>query len=147
MQWKFLSSDTKIWSWCSWAPSIKARNDFAFSTGSFLITKSLNIERSSEKRLCSTEDLFSVVRVIFSIYTKYTNVFFILQEGFEVLKLQYFKLQCQRHIQNLLKHLRWSFLLKSVKSFRNKLFLIFGFWISSWLLPLILICTTVGKLH
>ena len=97
--------------------------DFAFLTESFLITKPLNINISNKRRLCSTVDPFSVFRVaLFNIYKIYKR-FFIFQGGFKVLKLQYFKLLCQRHIQNLLKHLRWSFLLKVVKSFLKKFIL------------------------
>ena len=82
---------------------MKAKNDVAFLTGSILITNSLNIDISSKKRLWSTVDLFSVVRVIlFNMYKIYQR-FYLFQGGFEVLKLQYFKLLCQRHIQNLLK--------------------------------------------
>ena len=91
-----------------------------FLTG-FLITNSLNIHISSKKRLCSTVDLFSVVRVIlFNMYKIYKR-FDHLQGGFEVFKLQYFKFLCQKHIQNLLKHPRWSFLLKAVKSFQKNI--------------------------
>ena len=97
--------------------------DFAFLTESFLITKPLNINISNKRRLCSTMDPVLVFRVaLFNIYKIYKR-FFIFQGGFEVLKLQYFKLLCQRHIQNLLKHLRWSFLLKAVKSFLKKFIL------------------------
>ena len=78
---------------------------------------------SSKKRLCSTVDLFSVIRVILFNICKIYKHFDLFQGGFEVLKLQYFKLLCQRHIQNLLKHLRWSFLLKAVKSFQRKIHL------------------------
>ena len=114
MQWKVLSSSTKAWSWDSWTLSMKTKNDVAFLTGSILITNSLNINISNKNRLCSTVDLFSVVRVIlFNIYKIYKR-FHLFEGGFEVLKLQYFKLLSQRHIQNLLKHLRWSFLLKSI---------------------------------
>ena len=75
--------------------------DFAFSTKSILITNSLNISIFSKKRLCSTVDLFSVVRVLlFSIYKTYKR-FFHFSGRFKVLKSQYFKLLCQRHIQNL----------------------------------------------
>ena len=104
-------------------PYIKAMKDFAFLTESFLITKPLNINISNKRRLCSSMDPFLVFRVaLFNIYKIYKR-FFIFQGGFEVLKLQYFKLLCQRHIQNLLKHLRWSFLLKAVKSFLKKFIL------------------------
>ena len=104
-------------------PSIKSKNEVAFLTGSFLITNSLNRDISSKKRLCSTVDLFFVVRVIlFSIY-KICKRFYFFQGRFEVLKLQYFKHLCQRHIKNLLKHLKWSFLLKGVKSFQRKIHL------------------------
>ena len=50
---------------------------------------------SSKKRLCSTVELLSVVRVIL-----FNNVFFNFQggEGFEALKLQNFKLLCVRDI-------------------------------------------------
>ena len=121
LQWKALSYSTKTWSSCSWTPSIKTKKDFAFLARSFLITKSLNIDISSKKRLCSTVDLFSVVRVIlFNIYKIYKR-FFNFQGGFEVLKLQYFKLLCQIQIQSLLKHLRRSFLQRAVEPFLKKI--------------------------
>ena len=76
-----------------------------------------------------------VVRVIlFSIYKIYKR-FLIFQGGFQVLKLRYFKLLCQKHIQNLLKDLRWSFLLKAVKSFQKK------FILDIWVLNKLLIAT------
>ena len=65
---------------------------------------------------------FLLLELFCSIYTEYTNVFsfFIGRRGEgEVLKLQYFKLLCQKHIQNVHKHLRWSFLLKIVKSLKK----------------------------
>ena len=47
---------------------------------------------SSKKRFCSTADLFSFARVVLlNIYKAYKR-FYISQGGFEVLKLQYFKL-------------------------------------------------------
>ena len=64
LRWKVLSSSTKTCSWGSWTPSIKTKDDVAFLTGSFSIANSLNIDISSKMRLCSTVDLFSVVRVI-----------------------------------------------------------------------------------
>ena len=65
---------------------MKTKKDFAFLTGSFLITKSLNIDIFSKKKLCSTVDLFSVARVIsFNIYKIY-KLIFIFQGGFELLK-------------------------------------------------------------
>ena len=81
---KVLSSSTKIWSWSSSNPSIKTKNDLAFLTWSFLITHSLNIDISSKKRLCSTVDLFSVVRVIlFNIY-KIHQRFYLCREGLKL---------------------------------------------------------------
>ena len=78
-----------------------------------------------KKRLSSTVDLFSVITVIlFKIYKIYKR-FYLFQGGFEVSKLQYFKLPCQWHIQHLLKYLRWSFFLKAVKSFRRTIHLRF----------------------
>ena len=67
------------------------------------MTKSLNIDISSKKKLSSAVDLFYVVRVIlFTIYRIYESVFHFSEGGkFEVLKLQYFKLLCQRHIENV----------------------------------------------
>ena len=59
--------DHQTWSWCSETPSVKTKKDFAFLTGLFLITKLLHIDISSKNKLYSTEDLFSVVSVIFSI--------------------------------------------------------------------------------
>ena len=44
---------------------------------------------------------------------------------------------CQRRVQNLLKHLRWSFLLKAVNSFYKKIHL--RFWVLNR--PLMVICT------
>ena len=123
MQWKFLSSSTKTWSWGSWTPSIKAKNEVAFLTASFLITNSLNIDISSKKRLCRTVDVFSFVRVILLNIYKIYKRFCLIQGRFEVLKLQYFKHMCQRYIQNLLNYLRWSFLLKVIKSFHRKIHL------------------------
>ena len=47
---------------------------------------------STKKRLCSTADLFSFVSVVlFDTYKIYKR-YHIFQGGFEVLKLQYFKL-------------------------------------------------------
>ena len=55
---------------------LKSKEGFCFLIGSFLITKSLNIDISSKKRLSSTVDLFSVVRVIlFNIYKIYKPFF------------------------------------------------------------------------
>ena len=115
MQWKVLSSSTKTWSWGSWAPSIKTTNDASFLTGSFLITNSFNIDISDNNRSCSTVDLFSVVQ-----YMQHIQTF--LPYSWRVLsfKKQYFNLMCHRQLQNLLKHLKWSVLLKSVKSFQKK---------------------------
>ena len=65
---------------------------------------------------------FLLLELFCSIYTEYKTVFsfFIGRRGEgEVLKLQYFKLLCQKHIQNFHKHLRWSFLLKIVKSLKK----------------------------
>ena len=83
MQWKVLSYSTKTWSWCSWTSSIKAKNEDTFLTGSFSVINSLNTDISRKRRFCSTADLFSVVRVIFSIYTKYRNIFKFFGEGFK----------------------------------------------------------------
>ena len=117
------STHPKIFMKLTKTPSIKTKDDVAFLTGWFLITNPLNTDISSKKRWCTTVDLFSVVRVIlFNIYKLYKN-FHLFQERFEVLKLQYFKHLCQRHIKNLLKHLRWSFLLKAAKSFQRKIHL------------------------
>ena len=53
-------------------PLHKKKEGFrAFFIVSFLITKSLNIDISGKKRLCSTVDLFSVVRVV--LYVQYTQ--------------------------------------------------------------------------
>ena len=123
MQWKVLPSSTKTWSWCSSNPSIKAKNNVAFLTGSFLITNSLNIDISSKRDYAALWSYFLLLGLFCSINTKYTNVFYLFEGGFEVLKLQYFKLLCQRHIQNLLNHLRWSLLLKAVKSSQRKIHL------------------------
>ena len=79
MRWKVLSSSTKRL-WDCWTSSIKTKNGVAFLTGSFLLTNSLNEDISSKKRLCSTFDKSSVVRVVFSIYTKCTNVFTFFRE-------------------------------------------------------------------
>ena len=60
-----------------------------FLTGSFLITNSL-----SKKRLCSTADLFSIIRIFLINSHKICKNLYIFQRGFEVLKLQYFKPLC-----------------------------------------------------
>ena len=60
--------------------------------------------------------------VQYILYKMY-KCFYLFQGGFEVLKLHYFKHLCQKHIQNFLKHLRWNFLLKAVKSFQGKIHL------------------------
>ena len=123
------STHPKIFMKLTKTPSIKTKNEVVFLTRLFLITNSLNIDK---KRLCSTVDLFYVVRVIlFSIYKIYKRFYF-FQGGFEVLKLQYFKLLYQGHIQNLLKHLRWSFLLKAVKSFQRKIHLRYLLSLVTW---------------
>ena len=102
---KSLPSSTKTWSWCSWTPYIKTKKYLAFLTESFLVTKSLNTYITSKKRLCSTMDLFSVVRaILFNIYKIYKRFFhFWGREWGEVwsFKLQYFKLLCRKYIQNL----------------------------------------------
>ena len=119
LQWNVLSSSTKTWSWSSWTPFIKTKNDVAFLTGSFLIMNSLNMDISTKKKLCSTVDLFSVASIIlFNIYKIYKR-FYYSQGGLEVLKLQYVKHLYQRHIQNLLKHLRWRPFLKAVKPLKQ----------------------------
>ena len=112
MRWKVLSSRTKTWSWGSWNPSVKTKNGIAFLAGSFLMINSLNIDISSKKRLCSTMELFSVVRVIFFNKYKIYKRYLPFSGRVWSFKLQYFKL--------LLKHPRWSFLLKVVKSFQRK---------------------------
>ena len=76
--------------------------------------------------------VFCCLGLFCSIYTKYTNVFYFFQGRFEVLKLQNFKHLCQRHIQNLLKHLRWSSLLKAVKSLKEKFILDIWIWKQVW---------------
>ena len=88
------------------------------------ITNSWNIDISRKKRLCSTVELLSVVGVIlFNIYKIYKR-FYLFKGRFEVLKLQYFKPLSQRCIQNLLRHLRWNFLLKVLLQIHT--FLIFA---------------------
>ena len=120
MQCKVLSSSTKTWLIGSWNPTIKTKN-VAFLTGSYLITNSLNVDISSKKGLCNIVYLFSVIWVmLFNIYKIYKR-FYLFQRGVEVLKLQYFKLLCQAHTQNL--HLTWSFLLKAVRSFKKRFIL------------------------
>ena len=131
-----MASSTKTWSWGSWTPSLKTKSDVAFLTRSFLITNSLNIDISSKKRLWSTVELFPVVRVILYNIQKIYKRFYLFYGGFEVLKLEYFKLLCERHIQSLLKHLGWSFLLKAVKSFQRKIH------VDIWVLNKPLIVTT-----
>ena len=85
MQWKALSTSTKTWSWSSWTPSIKTKNDAPFLTGWFLITNSLNIDISSKNKLSSSVDLLSIVMVIlFNIYKIY-KCFYLFQGEFEVL--------------------------------------------------------------
>ena len=103
--------------------SIKTKNNVAFLTRSFLINNSLTMDISSKKRLCGTVDLFSVARGFLSSIYKIYKRFYLFQGGSEVLKLLYFQLLCQRHIQNLVEHLRWSFLLKAVISFQKKIHL------------------------
>ena len=83
-RWKVLSSGTKAWSWDKWTSSLKTKNGVAFSTRSFLITNSLNIDISSKKGLYSNVDLFSVVRVVlFNMYKLYKR-FYIFHGKFEV---------------------------------------------------------------
>ena len=109
LQWKVLSSSTKNWSWCSWTPSVKTKKDFAFLTGSFSIIKSLNHQiypYPSKRDYTVLWTYFLLLELFCSMYTKYAIVFFHFSWGegggrFEVLKLLYFKLLCQRHIQNL----------------------------------------------
>ena len=125
MQWTVLCSSTKTWGWCSWTSSIKTKKNFAFLTGSFLITKSLNIDIYSKKRLLYTAlwSYFLLLELFCSIYTKHTNVCFIFQGGgrFEVLKLQYFNLLCQRHIQNLSNIWDRAFCWKLFSLFKKKI--------------------------
>ena len=96
-------------------PFYKNKEWCYFLTGSFLVTNSLNIDVASKKRLCSTVDLVvSVVRIVlFNIYKIYKR-FYIFQGSYNI--LNFYVYHCQRHIQNLLKHLRWSFLLKAVNN-------------------------------
>ena len=81
---------------------------------------------------------FLLLELFCSIYTEYKNVFsfFIGRRGEgEVLKLQYFKLLYQRHIQKFLKRLRWSFLLKAVNSLKK---IILDIWVLTKLLTVML---------
>ena len=103
---------------------MKINNGVTILTGSFLVTNSLNKDISSKKRLCSTVDLFSVVRVVLMNTYKICKRFYIFQRDFKVLKLQYFKLLCVLSLsEDLIKLLRWRFLLKAVNSFHKKVHL------------------------
>ena len=78
-----------------------------------------------------------LLRLFCSIYTKYTNVFF-FQGRFKVLKLQYFKHLCRRHIKNLLKHLKWSFCWKALSLFKKRFIL--DIWVLNTSLIIIIDC-------
>ena len=78
-------------------------------------------------RLCSTVDLFSVARVVlFNTYKIYKR-FLVFQRGFEVLKLQYFKLLCVLSLSEPYSEPTQTFeiepLLKAVNSFHKKIHL------------------------
>ena len=94
--------------WGNWTASIKTKNGVAFSTGSFLITNSLNMDVSYKKRLCSTLDIFSVFRVVLFNTYKNRNIFTFSRK---VLKFWNYNIwsfsmssHCQWRIQNLMKH-------------------------------------------
>ena len=76
---------------------MKRKNSVDFLTGSFLITNSLNIENYLliylvKRDYAVLQTYFLFLGLFCSIYAKGTNVFYIYQEDFEVLKLLYFKL-------------------------------------------------------